>query len=79
MGLALIGPLRKGTLRSFGYGSNNSASERHSALKKAVKSEGALSIFRKLNAVATLNKNTNPTLSKKFLADRNWVRNNFDV
>jgi hypothetical protein len=73
----IIGPLRKGTLTHFGYKSTSSAESRHRALHKAVKSEGALSIFRKLNAIATLNKNRNPSLSRKFISDRNYVKNKY--
>ena len=72
-----IGPLRKGTLRKHGYSTSRTVASRHNALSKAVRSEGALPIFRKLNAVATLNKNRSPATSKKFLADRNWVKRTY--
>jgi len=72
-----IGPLRKGSLSRHGYGTSKSASARHRALAKAVKAEGALAVFRKLNAVMVLNKNTNPSVSAKFKADRNWVKRTY--
>jgi len=75
----LIGHLRSGTLGQFGYSDimHKTLEQRRRALKKAVASHGWLSIFRKLNAVYVLNKNTNPPLAAKFLKDRNWVRKNF--
>jgi len=69
-------PLRKGTLRKFGYSTADSQGKRHAALKKAVAADGWLSIFRKLNAVATYNKGR-PTLRKTFISDRDWVKKTF--
>jgi len=69
-------PLRKGTLSKHGYAADESVAKRHAALKKAVKAEDWLSVFRKLNAVATYNKNK-PALHKTFIADRNWVKKQF--
>ena len=78
-GPKLIGPLRKGSLRKHGYSTSKSSSARHAALRKAMRSEGALSVFRKLNAVATLEKRTAPSKSKILLADRNWVKRNSQI
>lgn len=69
-------PLRKGTLRKFGYATSDTKAKRHAALKKAVAADGWLSIFRKLNAVATYNKGR-PALHKKFKEDRDWVKKTF--
>jgi hypothetical protein len=74
-----IGPLRKGTLSKYGYSTSKSAQARHTALSKAVKADSALSVFRKLNAVMVLTKNTSPTASAKFRADRNWVKKKYGV
>lgn len=74
-----IGRLEKGKLSQFGYHVYNTEHSRHIALGKAVKEYGALSVFRKLNAVYVLNKNTNPKLSRKFLRDRDWVQVTYDV
>jgi hypothetical protein len=69
-------PLRKGTLRKHGYSTDLSKAKRHAALKKAVKAENWLKVFRKLNAVAIYNKNR-PKLHKIFIADRDWVKREF--
>jgi len=73
----VIGPMRRGTLTNFGYNSRDTATLRHSSVQKAVRAHSALEVFRKLNAISILNRNTNPTLAKHMLADRNWVRSNF--
>ena len=72
----VIGPLKKGELINLGYSTKKSAVARHRSLRKSVKKYGALKTFRKLNAVATLNKNRAPSVSKVMLTDRNWVRKN---
>ena len=72
----VIGPLKKGELKDLGYSTKKSATKRHRALRRSVKKYGCLSVFRKLNAVAVLNKNKNPSTSKVMLSDRNWVRKN---
>jgi hypothetical protein len=69
----LIGKLHKGELSSLGYSTTKSAVARHRALNKATRKYGTLSIYRKLNAVAVLSKNTNPETSKIMLEDRNWI------
>lgn len=83
--------LEKGKLGKYGYKDVKklTTKERHAALDRAVrgisrqpgknKYDAALSIFRKLNALATLNKNTNPTLAAKFRADRNYVGKAYGV
>ena len=72
-----IGPLRHGDLSSKGYSVKKEKTSRHRALRKVVKSEGALSTFRKLNAIATYTKNNSKGKSKTFKKDRNWVRKTF--
>lgn len=69
-------PLREGTLRKHGYATDLPKAKRHAALKKAVKAEDWLKVFRKLNAVAIYNKNR-PKLHKVFLADRDWVKSEY--
>ena len=71
-----IGTLKKGLLAKFGYSdiTNKSDQARHAALDKAVKAYGALSVFRKLNAVYVYTKITSPASSKIFLMDRDWIR-----
>ena len=73
----VIGKLRKGTLRQFGYSSKDTSSTRHRAIDKAVNHWGALPVFRKLNAVAVLQKNSNPRISKRFISDRNYVKRTY--
>lgn len=68
-----IGPLHKGELSSLGYSMSAPTLSRHRALNKATKKYGALSMYRKLNALAVLNKNTNPKTSKVSKKDRNWI------
>lgn len=68
-----IGKLKEGELKAVGYSATAKASTRHRALTKAVKRYGALSTYRKLNAVAVYTKRTAPGASKTFKADRNWV------
>jgi hypothetical protein len=74
-----IGPLVKHDLDKFGYihVKITSASVRHAALAKAVKAYGALSVFRKLNAIAVYTRRTAPASSRIFLADRNHVRSKY--
>jgi hypothetical protein len=69
-------PLREGTLRKHGYATDLPKAKRHAALRKAVKAEDWLKVFRKLNAVAIYNKNR-PKLHKVFLADRDWVKSEY--
>ena len=74
-----IGKLRKGELIKYGYQYRLSDSLRQTALKKAVKHYGALSVYRKLDAVAKLSVRTAPDASNIFVRDRNWIRENFDL
>ena len=76
-GPKVIPKLRKGELKEFGYFASEPVSKRHRALTKAVGAYGATSVFRKLNAVMVLTKNTSPSSSAKFRADRNWVRDKY--
>lgn len=76
-GPKLIPKLRQGTLRRHGYDSKASKAERHAALRRAAEAEGPTVVIRKLNVVATLNKNTNPKLSAHFKADSAWVKSTF--
>jgi hypothetical protein len=71
-----IGPIRKGELTKYGYADVGllRVVARRDALKKAVSELGSLSVWKKLNVIYLYNKNKNPPLSEKFLADRNWVK-----
>jgi len=72
---SLIGTLRKGLLAKYGYQDVTSLSviQRHTALNKAIRAYGALSVSRKLNAVYVYNRKTNPSVARVFKADRDWV------
>ena len=70
-----IGELKKGELH--GYHAKNSKTSRRKSLKKTVRSVGALSTFRKLNALAVYTKNSAPSKSKTIKTDRNWVKKTY--
>lgn len=66
-----------GRLSKYGYDELEGKSDlsRHKALKKAFQSgEKPLSVSRRLNALATLTKNTNPKLSHTFKEDSKWIK-----
>lgn len=70
-----IGKLEEGTM--MGYTPSGSKTARHKSIRKAVKKHGALSTFRKLNALSTYTKRTSKTRSRTAKADRNWVKKTF--
>lgn len=72
-----IGHLKEGELTKRGYSVSKGKTARHRALKKTVRAVGALSTFRKLNAVSTLTKRTSKGKSRIFKVDRNWVKKTF--
>ena len=84
-----IPKLNKGTLSVYGYEDvrRMNASDRHTSLIDAVEGiakknkiterEAALIVFRKLNVVATLKKNTLPNDSVLHKRDANWVSRHF--
>ena len=69
-----IGKLKKGDLTKHNYSLKSSKLSRHRALNKAIKEYGALSVYRKLNALAVYTKNTSPLTSKTAKSDRNWIK-----
>ena len=74
-GPQLIGPLRKGQLRKFGYSYKDVEPVRHAALARAIAADGRTTVFHRLNAVAKLTVSGAPSASAVFAADRNWVLN----
>ena len=70
-----IGTLRKGLLAKYGYQDVTSLSvvQRHTAINKAIRAYGALSVSRKLNAVYVYNRKTNPSAARIFKSDRDYV------
>jgi hypothetical protein len=77
-GIKRIGTLKKGLLSKYGYATKKNVDDRRIALKKAVKAYGALSVLRKLNAVAVYTRRTAPAVSAIFKADMKWVRTSFE-
>jgi hypothetical protein len=80
----LIPPLKKGELTKHGYNIKKSDVSRHRALNKAIKTSGGnqskkktLSVMRKLNAVKTLTKRTQPKNSKKYSKDMKWIQKKY--
>lgn len=74
-----IGPLKRGELMRFGYSYRMTVPLRREALKHAISEYTAMSVYRKLDAVAKLTVRINPKASKRFAADRDWVRENYGV
>ncbi len=72
-----IGPLKKGRLSKYGYSVDDGLITRHRALRKASAGEGALDVFRMLQVLVTYTKRTSPEKSKRYLADRDYVRKMF--
>ena len=68
-----IGPLKKGELRKFGYAADASEESRHKALRAASKKYTSLTVLRKLNALATYNKRTQPEHAVVYKSDREYV------
>ena len=68
-----IGPLKKGNLSKYGYSTAKSARSRHTALNAAVKYDGALPTYHRLNALSIYTRRSAPATSKAALADRNYI------
>lgn len=73
--------LSKGLLGRYGYADVDSlkTSQRHSALKHAVEAYNPLTVMRRLKYIATLNKRTNPKISRIFQKDADWIRSTYDM
>ena len=72
-----IGPLKHGQLTKWHYHPVQSIMLRHRALRKAVKSEKALPVFRRLMAIHILTKRQAPVASKIYKMDAMWLRKEF--
>ncbi len=72
-------PLKKGDLTKYGYAVSKSPVARHRALSKSIKNSRSksLKVFRKLNALAILQKNTSPRNARVFNADKAWVKKTY--
>ena len=74
---ALIGPLKSGELKKYGYSLKSTATSRHSALKKSVKAYGRGTLIKKLNALRVLHKNRHPLYSHNALNYLKYVQKHF--
>jgi len=77
IGPRLIEFTKPGSLRKHGYSASKSEQARRRALGKAIKDYGALSVSRKLQALVTLRKRTQPKMREIFENDLAWVRENY--
>jgi hypothetical protein len=69
--------VKKGGLTKYGYSSKDAESTRRNALARAIKAEGPNVVEKRLNAIATYNKNKSPKLYRIFKGDANWVHNKY--
>lgn len=75
-GPKLIVILEKNDLSKYGYHKvkNLTVDKRRQALSLTIKNNKPLSIYRKINALATLNKNKDLDLYKIFKEDADWIK-----
>jgi hypothetical protein len=80
-GVPGIGPLRSGDLSRFGYDNvvDMTQGRRQLALAMAVKAYGALTVWRKLNAVYIYTRRSSPSSSRVFKADRDWIKEHYGI
>jgi hypothetical protein len=80
-GMPGIGPLRRGNLKQFGYSDVRAMSTGHRqlALSSAVRKYGALTVWRKLNAIYVYTRRTAPASSAIFKADRDWIKATYGI
>jgi len=74
-----IGPLRSGDLIKYGYQYRLPSDKRREALKEAINSYGAVSTYRKLDAIAKLGVKKMPKAAEVFAADRDWVHRHYII
>ncbi|MBW2672007.1 MAG: hypothetical protein JRD89_01160 [Deltaproteobacteria bacterium] len=77
-GRRVIGRMEPGELRKHGYAINKSARARRLALGKAIREDGAATVWRRLHAQVILRKNARRGSAQararaRFEADRDWV------
>lgn len=73
----LIEIRRPGLLGDYGYSAKLPLQERRKALRTALEENDAISIFRRLMAISTLQKRTSPEMSEIFKEDAKYVKRNF--
>jgi hypothetical protein len=71
-----IGTLKKGNLIRFGYQqiAKMDTAARQQALRKAVAAYGALTVWRKLNALSIYTRRSSPATSRAAKTDMDWIR-----
>jgi hypothetical protein len=52
---------------------------RHLSLAAAVRKYGALTVWRKLNAIYIYTRRSSPTSSATFKADRDWIKATYGI
>ena len=70
---SVIGPLKRKMLTCYGYHPVESMTARHKSLVRAIKTESAMAVFRRLHAIAMITQKKLPTASKVYRRDRNWI------
>lgn len=78
MGKKLGIKVKQGSLGKYGYSDIKylSSSERHSALKKAIKAYGALKVSQKLHFL-TIVQIPHPSIQKKIKSDLKWLKERY--
>ncbi len=76
-----IGPLKQGNLVRFGYQriASLDMAARRAALRRAVDAYGALTVWRKLNALSIYTRRTSPKTSRVAKADMDWIRDTWGL
>jgi hypothetical protein len=72
--------LKKGMLSKYGYSLSETQDTRRSALVKAM--EDGMStgyLWKRLNAIQILNRNTHPKTAEKIKSDMDWLRSKYGV
>lgn len=75
-----IGPLKQGELSSHGYSNVRSLtqSNRRQFLNSAISEHGSKMVLKKLSALKTLQKRTNPEAAQIFHDNSKWLRKKYD-
>ena len=73
-GAPVIGPLKRGELKKFGYVYKLPEVIRRAALQRAIQALGPLNVYHKLDAVSKLTLRTAPQASAVFTADKEWIK-----
>ena len=69
----------KHTFGMYGYKTSDNAEKRRRSLARVARIKGSGMTIRRLNALAVLNKNRSPVLSRKFRSDMKWIQKNFST